>query len=368
MRARLPLRGLPELGEVAPYYFEWMSHPSGDPWWDWAEVRGHYERTSAAVLNLSGWYDEAYGPEGALTNFLGLVASRQGKDPRAELVIGPWVHGIATIGRTRAGEREFSEAAALDYDALVLDFMDRHLKRSAVPPPPRVRVFVMGENAGRSADGWPLAGTTEQVLQLSAGAGSGSGGLLPAGRELRPGTSYLLSDPLKPVLDNYAAAPGAHDYRALALRPDVAGFETEPLSDPLVVVGRVRAEIFVSVDAPDADLWVKLHDVAPDGTAFNLMSPGLDLMRASYRDGGPERKLLTPGEPVLLRFEDLMTGNRFDRGHRLRMVLTSSFLPHFSRNLNTGEDEAVSARSRAARITIHFDAQRPSRIVLPVMP
>ena len=69
---RLPLQALNEFRDVAPYLFEWLRHPPGDPWWDWAEVRGRYGRVNAAVLNISGWHDEAYGPEGALTNYLGL--------------------------------------------------------------------------------------------------------------------------------------------------------------------------------------------------------------------------------------------------------------------------------------------------------
>ena len=369
LRARLPLNELPELRDVAPYYFEWMAHPPGDPWWDWAEVRGRYGRTTAAVLNLSGWYDEAYGPEGAFTNFLGLLEARRGQvDPRAELVIGPWVHGIATIGNARSGEREFGPAAKMNYDAIVLDFMDRHLRGAKSAPPPRVRVFVMGENAWRNGETWPLVGASERPLSLSGGEGAGPGRLVFGGEPVRPGSRSFVSDPKAPVVDSFAPATGAHDYRALAQREDVAVFETEPLGEDLTLVGRIRAEVFVAVDAPDTDLWLKLYDVASDGAAFNLMSPGLDLVRASYRDGGPERKLLEPGRPVLLRFDDLMTGNRFARGHRLRVVLTSSFHPHFSHNLHTGDDEALSSRSRSATLKVLFDAEHPSRLLLPVLP
>src|SRR5215475_9164848 len=52
----LPLTDVPELrGGVAPYYFDWLAHRPGDAWWDWAEIRGRYGKTSAAVLNFSGW-------------------------------------------------------------------------------------------------------------------------------------------------------------------------------------------------------------------------------------------------------------------------------------------------------------------------
>ncbi len=366
MRARLPLDALSELRDVAPYYFEWLKHPPGDPWWDWAEVRGRYAATKAAVLNVSGWHDEAYGPEGAVTNFLGLLEARGGaQDPRAELVLGPWVHG--GTGDARAGEREFGASASLDYASLVLDFLDRHLSGRTLEAPARVRAFVMGENAWRTGATWPLPGTTERELRLSAPEGRGAGRLVSV-PEAKPGTHSFASNPDAPVTDPHGAAPGAHDYRALAQRADVAVFQTEPLVEGLVLVGAIRAEIFISADAPDVDLWLKVQDVAPDGTAWNLMSPGLDVLRASYRSGGPERQLLKPGEVVPLRFEHLLTGNRFLRGHRLRVVLSPCFAPHFSRNLQTGESEVTSRRMQRAKLTVHFDAARPSRLVLPVAP
>ncbi|HKD16839.1 MAG TPA: CocE/NonD family hydrolase C-terminal non-catalytic domain-containing protein, partial [Thermoanaerobaculia bacterium] len=109
-------------------------------------------------------------------------------------------------------------------------------------------------------------------------------------------------------------------------------------------------------------------DVEPDGTAWNLSSPGTDVLRASDRDGGAAPKLLSPGEIVLLKPPNLRTGNLFGKGHRVRIVLCGSFMPHFSRNLQTGEWEARSAKSRPATIRIHHDAAHPSRIVLPVLP
>ena len=66
------------LQQVAPYYFDWLRHPPEDPWWNWSELRDKYSRTHAAVLNLSAWYDDNYGPEGATTNYAGLLKARQG--------------------------------------------------------------------------------------------------------------------------------------------------------------------------------------------------------------------------------------------------------------------------------------------------
>jgi uncharacterized protein len=134
------------------------------------------------------------------------------------------------------------------------------------------------------------------------------------------------------------------------------------------VVGPIETEIFLSTDAPDADLWIKLEDVAPDGTAWNLSSPGTDVLRVSARDGGRTPKLLAPGEIAVLRHPNLRTGNLFAKGHRIRVVLWGTFMPHFSRNLQTGESEARSGQTRKATIRIHHDSGHPSRVILPVVP
>ena len=360
---RVPLTNLPELRGVAPYYFDWLAHRPWDPWWDWADLRGRYGRVGAAVLNFSGWHDEAYGPEGAITNFLGLLEARRGApDPRTRLVLGPWTHGGEDADHS--GDRRFGPAAPIDYAGMILRFMDRYVRGldNGAERDPRVRAFVMGENAWLEGDTLPLPGTRERALYL------GAGGRLA---EEVPGaaapSSAFVSDPEHPVVDPYGTSEGAHDYRALARRTDVAVFETPPLSEDLRVVGPIGVEIWLSADAPDADLWALLEDVLPDGTAWNLSSPGTDVLRASEREPGPPRRLVA-GEPVLLRFPNLRTGNLFAKGHRLRLVLCGSFMPHFSRNPQTGLSETTSAPMRPARLTIHHDAAHASRLVLPVVP
>jgi uncharacterized protein len=362
MRATRPLSALPDLAGVAAYYYEWLRHPPEDPWWDFAELRGRYNRVSAAVLNLSGWHDEAYGPEGALTNFQGLVASRRDEaDPRTRVVIGPWTHGVASVGRRRFGDRDFGAAAALDYDALVLDFLDRHVRGLAGPPEDPVRVFVMGADEWRGFATWPPA-AAPLVLHLAPGTSAGCGALDP-----EPGPAVersLRSDPARPVVapvDDF----GGFDHRALGERPDALCFETDPLPGDLEVIGPVEARVSLSADVPDLDLHLKLFDVAPDGTAWNLWSPGLDVERASLRTGA--RRRLEPGARGTLEFPRLVTANRFGAGHRIRVVLLASYAPWLSINLQTGLSEAVSDVTRAGTIQVHLGGEQGSRVVLPVV-
>ena len=79
----LPLGTHPALQGVAPAFFEWLSHPDDGPYWDYLRIESLYDRVRLPVLNLSGWHDEGYGPNGAAHNFLG---TRQWG---GRLVIGP---------------------------------------------------------------------------------------------------------------------------------------------------------------------------------------------------------------------------------------------------------------------------------------
>jgi putative CocE/NonD family hydrolase len=368
MENTLPLNQLEELRGVAPYYYDWLTHPADDPWWDWCELHNKYDRVHAAVLNLSAWYDDNYGPEGATTNFAGLLRTRAGEaDPRTHLLLGPWTHGSDETGETKAGEREFGRAAAINYDDVVLGWLDHYLRGvdNGVEKEKPVRYFVMGDNQWRDADGWPPASqaTSYYLLKTKESERSLSTGI----PKMTGQFSSFVSDPTKPVVNRYDSS-GAHDYRDLAKRDDVLIFDSASMERDTEVTGPIRAQIYLSCDCRDTDLWVRLLDVAPDGTAFNLMSPGLDVQRASYRDLKRGRQLLTPGQVYELNLNNLITSNVFQKGHRVRVQISATFFPNFSRNLQTGELEANSAKMQPANIRIFHDPKHPSRIILPVVP
>jgi uncharacterized protein len=349
-----PMLELPDFKGVAPWYYEWMRHPPKDPWWNWATLEGRYGQVEAPVLNLSGWFDEAYGPVGAVENFQGAGDA---------LVLGPWTHG--GMHRSKAGDREFRPSSRLDYESVVLDWMDRHVKSvDSAPMGPPVRVFVMGANRWRTADRWPIPGIRLDTMYLLTGKNSREVGKLVRGSQ--PGArseAVIRSDPSHPVSDPFKGRFGAHDYRALESGLSVAVFESEPFAMPVEIIGRVVVELAATATVPDFDLWVQLYDVAPDGTAWNLSTPGTALQRASYRDGGPQRRLIQPGETVRLRMDRLVTANRFLPGHRLRVVVTPQFYPLFSVNPQTGSQEFESDSVRAGEIRVGYS----SLIVLPVV-
>ncbi len=221
MQEFLPRLDMPVLKGVAEWYYEWMRHPAYDPWWDWAELTNKYARVSAAVLNISGWYDEMYGPSGATTNVTGLVMTRGGnaRQARTQVVIGPWTHG-SDWDLSRIGAREMGPAAILDYDELVLRWMDTWLKGAdnGVMGEAPVRVYAMGAGAWRTGDAWPLPAERRSLYLGGAPVPGRTAGTLgwtsPAGEH----SAAFVSDAARPVRDPHDGKAGGLDYQALSTR------------------------------------------------------------------------------------------------------------------------------------------------------
>jgi hypothetical protein len=363
----LPPYQMPLFENVAEFYYEWLDHPDAGSFWDFADIESRHDRVQVPSMNFSGWHDEGYGPVGAIRNFTGLRrrgATAAARDPH--LVIGPWRHGEPTTASTRVGDRDFGAAAGLDYSSLVLDWCDLHVRGidRGLAKAPRVRVFVMGANRWRESNEWPLPGSSVRPLYLR------SGGRLawepPAAAE--PADRYRY-DPADPLVDpSYDKGLGPHDQRAVEGRSDVLVFTSEPLDEDLEVIGSIECRVWLASSAPDTDLSVRVLDVEPDGAAWNLMSPTIEVLRARYRAGETEPRWLVPGVPEELRLRLAVTANRFRKGHRIRVHITSSFFPHIDRNPNPARPVAAESRPVAAINTIFHDVERRSQILLSVVP
>src|SRR5262245_47231373 len=159
--------------------------------------------------------------------------------------------------------------------------------------------------------------------------------------------------------------PAPPDQRPLEVRDDVLVYTSEPLERDLEVIGPVEMVLYAASSARDTDFFVRLCDVYPDGRSIFLTE---GVIRARYRDSveGESTELLEPGEVAEYRFRCYPVANLFRQGHRIRVDVTSSSFPRFSRNLNTGEDVGTGTRMEVARQTILHTSQYPSHIVLPV--
>jgi hypothetical protein len=133
------------------------------------------------------------------------------------------------------------------------------------------------------------------------------------------------------------------------------------------VIGEIVAELFVSSEAKDTDFSFTLSDVYPDGRSINLHGLDAGYLRMRYRNGFEKQELMKPGEIYKIRIGQVYTANRFKKGHRIRLTITSSKAPHYDPNPNTGTEIATEGKLRKVRNTIHIGGGRSSRIMLPVL-
>jgi putative CocE/NonD family hydrolase len=343
-------------GEPVPFYRDILTHNQAkDPFWGARDHTGAVAQVAAPVHLIGGWYD--YYLRGLLRDYATLKAA--GRQPY--LTIGPWYHGQPAGLMT--GLRE---APA---------WFDTHLKGAdgCLRQKP-VRIYVMGAEEWREYDDFPPS-SHELRYYLCDGARLVTD--TPAATFSSDSYRYDPADPT-PALGGALLSlkgAGAQDNRSLESRSDVLCYTTPPLARELEIVGRVRLELFAHSSQPTADFFGRLCDVAPDGRSTNIcdglvrIQPEWEGSQSDRVSEGSRRGISGEDSGPCLRIEIDMwaTAHRFQRGHQLRLQVSSGAHPRWSRNLGTGEALATSIQTAIAHQTIYHDKARPSVLVLPVV-
>lgn len=379
--AHLPLTDMPGLADLAPYYRDWLAHPSYDDYWRAAAPCEHYEKITAPALNFGGWYDLFLG--GTLANYVGMKARGGSGSARRHqrLVIGPWVHGYNGGVYPERNFGLMAMDAVADVTGMQIRWFDRWLKGAdnGVDGEKPVKLFVMGLDQWRDEDDWPLPDTRYERWYLHSGgranSAAGDGGLSTVAPGAEQPDTYLY-DPRDPVPTCggatflpglfIAANAGPRDQRAVEQRADVLCYTSAPLAADLEVTGPVTLRLFVSTSARDTDFTGKLVDVHPDGRAM-ILTDGI--LRARYRESLSTPKPMTPEEVCEVEIDLVATSNLFRAGHRLRLEVSSSNFPRFDRNTNSGGDIATETEADFVVATnrVWHDTSRPSHLLLPVI-
>jgi uncharacterized protein len=367
--------------ELAPYFLDWLAHPTYDSYWKQWSIEENYDKIQVPALTIAAWYD--IFQSGSLKNYLGLrdhAGDERARSAQRLLVI---IGGHAG-NSAKVGDVEFGPDAPFDENAITLDWYDylflgkQNQFADAAKP---VRIFVLGTNEWRNEAAWPLqrAHATSYYLGSSGKANSAAGdGALATAKpvQTKPMPSRadtFVYDPANPVptvggplcCDGQHLPPGPRDQKDVEARPDVLVYSTPPLDADLEVTGPVTLDLFAKSSAVDTDFTAKLVDVWPNGFAQNLTE---GILRASFRESTyGEPKPLVPGQVYEYKIDVWSTSNVFLKGHRIRLEVSSSNFPRFDRNLNNGKRAADSSDFVKATNTVLHDAEHPSALVLPIV-
>jgi putative CocE/NonD family hydrolase len=425
-RGQTSLRHVPPLEDSLLDYY---TRGTYDGYWD--RIEHNYTRYWAQHADIpatfsTGWYDPF--PTADTEYFASM--SKQNSAP-SRLVVGPWSHVGMRGDATFCHEVDFGPQSVWGvqrYFEEQLDFFDRWLPDDATGQPADeapVRIFVMGGGSGqktaagkldhggrwREEQEWPLARAVITPFYLhgdgalsteepAAGAAPRaftfdpahpvptlgglycSIGVLPAdGPGMEPAWARLLNpvlrlrDLLTPGPVDQKESPAFYGseepYPRLSERPDVLVFQTEPLTESIEVTGPMEVHLWISSSAVDTDFTAKAIDVHPANEDY---PEGFDMLlndsiiRCRYREGFDREVFLEPGVPVPVTITLPPTSNLFDVGHRIRVDVSSSNWPRLDVNPNTGEPMGRHTHQVVAEQTVYADAERPSHILLPVIP
>jgi putative CocE/NonD family hydrolase len=360
-----------------------------DPAWYKGGLYHDDKTINVPGLWFMSWYDVSVGPNLAAFNHVRKTA----KAPFAGeqwAIIAPTLHCSYTRAteHTVVGERDMGDAR-LNYDEIVYDFFDRFLKdpaaarviapgesRPALDKLAKVTYYTMGLNKWQSSDTWPPQGAQPMTLYLGSKgkANTMSGdGVLTTAVPATDAPDKFAYDPMNPVMSyggnvcctGTAVQGGALDQRKMETRDDILVYTSEPFAQGTEVSGPITPVLYVSSDAKDTDFTVKVIDVYPDGTAYNLDE---SIQRMRYRDGYDKPLAwMESGKVYKVALQPLTTSNYFQAGHRLRIEVSSSNFPRFDRNLNTGGNNYDEVKGVVAHNAVHHSKEYPSQVTITVV-
>jgi hypothetical protein len=327
------------LGKNIPFWQDWMIHDQpGDEWWAEIDYSFDVPKATAPNLMIGGWYD-LFLPQ-TIRDYHAL--QQAGRQPY--LTIGPWAHTDTQLFPVALNE-------TITWLRTRLLPEQDGLRRAPV------RIYVMGADEWRDLPAWPPAYNAQPWY------------LQPDGRlapTLPPESApdRYQYDPAKPTPHVGGAGmgkvTGPKDNRAVETRPDVLVYTSDVLEQDLEVIGPVTAVLYLQSSLPHTDFFARLCDVDPSGKSTNLCDGLIRLFPG---------KVVPDAEGCLkVTLELWPTANRFKRGHRLRLQVSSGAFPRWARNTGSGEPSGTAVTLKVAEQTVYHDPGRPSAIYLPITP
>ncbi|UZD22772.1 CocE/NonD family hydrolase [Algoriphagus halophytocola] len=327
------------------------------------------------------WFDVSAGPNIALFNHARENAVSQMARDNQYLVIAPVLHCSYTRAseNTMVGDLNVGDAR-LNYDEMITAWFDKWLKgedNETVQELPRIQYYTMGSNEWQTSDVWPPADAvmTTMYLDSKGKANTLNGdGKLTAKKPKKDNPDTFTYDPMNPVTsyggnvcctgNAIEGNGGSYDQSKMEEREDILVYTSDVLEEGIEVSGFIESYLYLSSDAKDTDVTIKLIDVHPDGKAYNLDET---IQRVRYREGYDKEVWMEDGEVYEVKMTPMSTSNYFDKGHRIRIEVSSSNFPRFDRNMNTGGNNYDETEGVIATNSIHHGGKNLSRIVLPIM-
>ena len=296
---------LERLETLTPWIEHWLGHQRRDEYWRHGSVCEDFGAIECPVFAVGGFAD---GYTNAVPRLLaGLSGPRKG-------LVGPWAHAFPddalpgpSIGFLQECVRWFDHWLKGEENGVMEEPLLRVWMQESVEPRPSYEV-----RPGRwvAEDAWPT-------------------------QRIGPWAWDLPLDGPRVLLGVQSCGAAAGAWTAEGQSADLAGdqrpddalslvFDSEPLDEPLELLGFPHVVLELAADRPQALVAVRLCDVFPDGTSA-LVTRGL--LNLAHRESHAEPRPLEPARSYQVRVPLDFTAYSLPAGHRLRVAVSPTYWP-----------------------------------------
>jgi putative CocE/NonD family hydrolase len=332
-----------------PTWNDFVEHPNYDEFWQRQAFQRYFAHLKPNVpnLNVAGWWDQEdfYGPMKIYD-----LMEKNDTDHKNYLVVGPWNHGGWARGDgDHLGPVQFGAPTSRYFrEKIQAAWFAFWLKDKGTLPVQGALTFETGANKWKSYESWPpKTGVHPRKLYF---AESGKLSMeLPSTDSTDAFDSYI-SDPAnpvpyrtRPVEETYSRGSRwftwlVEDQRFVENRPDTRTWQTDPLTEDVVVSGDIVAHLFASTTGTDSDWIVKLIDVYPENYDADPKMRGFELMiadeilRGRFRNGFEKPEAITANQVTQFTIGLHTNDHAFLKGHRIMIQVQSTWFPIIDRN------------------------------------
>ena len=328
--------------DTQPWMMTYKRQQRDGPFWDRASLKGGYEDITIPTFHIGGWYD---GYRDSLPRMLEKL-----KAP-VKAMIGPWSH---------AWPHDPYPEPGMEWRREAVRWFDQWLKGvdTGIMDEPRFAVYVRqwhppgpyletAPGFWRWEKGWPVARIEKRVVYPQPNHTLSTAKPEKTVHQLR----YL------PSIGIEAGGPVmwwgdvAHDQRGTDAFSLV--YDSEPLAEATEILGLPRAVLQVAASATRANWFVRLSDVAPDGTVTQVAGAGFN---GAHRISARRPEDIEPGQVFPLDIEMHFTSWVFPRGHRIRL------------SVNNAQWPMLWPTPHAMTTSLNLGGDGGSYLVIPVVP
>jgi hypothetical protein len=328
--------------DTRPWMMTYKRQQRDGPFWDRTALKARYDSIRVPTFVIGGWYD---GYRDSVPRMLEHLQAP------VKAIVGAWHHSFPHNAYPKP---------QIEWRHEAVRWFDQWLKGrdTGILDEPRFAVFVrrwhppgpyLEEVPGewRWEEGWPIERIEDRVLYPQPNHTLAAAVSAEEVHRLR----YV------PSIGVEAGGPVmwwgdvAHDQRPTDAFSLV--YDSDPLAEEIEILGLPRAALKVSADASRANWFVRLSDVAPDGSVTQVAGAGFN---GSHRESASEPQAIEPGVVFPLEIEMHFTSWVFPKDHRIRLAVANAQWPMLwptPYSMTTG---------------LHLGGDDGTRLLLPVVP